>query len=283
MKRSTLVAVGATAGAVLALAVPLVVAGAADADSGVRLKLVETSIGFHSLDVPAPKADGLAGDLGVFESTLSKNGRTVGRLEGSCIQIRADGSLDDCDVTVTVGKSSYRMSGPFDPAKGGKLSTYAAWWIKQSMKRALANQSKTVQVAFRPGAPQQYDGWLQIDPDAAGDPSLQPVYIFLSGQGLATTITCITAAQDNSLDFGVVGVGMPATLSIQVLNGGTAATQLAVTPSLPQVVLDHSMLTLGAASKGMVLATFTPDVAQAYSGHYTRPAPVAPVTAPAPH
>ena len=25
----------------------------------------------------------------------------------------------------------------FDPAKGGKLSTYGAWWIKQSIKRAL--------------------------------------------------------------------------------------------------------------------------------------------------
>ena len=33
----------------------------------------------------------------------------------------------------------------FDP-KGGKLSTYAAWWIKQSIKRALANQSKTIRL-----------------------------------------------------------------------------------------------------------------------------------------
>lgn len=34
----------------------------------------------------------------------------------------------------------------FDPRKGGKLSTYGALWIRQSIRRALANQSKTIRL-----------------------------------------------------------------------------------------------------------------------------------------
>lgn len=34
----------------------------------------------------------------------------------------------------------------FDPAKGGKLSTYSSLWIKQQIRRALASQGKTIRL-----------------------------------------------------------------------------------------------------------------------------------------
>ena len=82
------------------------------------------------------------GDLKAREKMITANLRLVVKIA----QYYANIGLSLLDLINEGNIGLMKAVERFDHSKGGKLSTYAAWWIKQSIKRALANQSKTIRL-----------------------------------------------------------------------------------------------------------------------------------------
>jgi len=115
-----------------------------ESDSGLKRYLQE--IGQFSLLTPQQEIE-LAGkikkgDAAARERMINANLRLVVTIARDYANL----GLPLLDLISEGNMGLTKAVERFDPTKGAKLSTYAMWWIKQSLKRALANQSKTIRV-----------------------------------------------------------------------------------------------------------------------------------------
>jgi len=118
--------------------------GAYDSDTAIKLYLRE--IGLVKLLTPQEEIELAArikkGDKKARELMIKANLRLVVKIARDYEGI----GLPLLDLISEGNIGLMKAVERFDPAKGGKLSTYGSWWIKQSIKRALANQSKTIRL-----------------------------------------------------------------------------------------------------------------------------------------
>ncbi|MBR3138509.1 RNA polymerase sigma factor RpoD [Candidatus Saccharibacteria bacterium] len=114
------------------------------ADDSVRLYLRE--IGKIPLLTPEEEAD-LAqrivkGDKKAKDKMVEANMRLV-----VSIAKRYGGrGLDFLDLIQEGNTGLLRAVEKFDPEKGFKFSTYATWWVRQAITRAIADQARTIRI-----------------------------------------------------------------------------------------------------------------------------------------
>ena len=114
------------------------------ADDSVRLYLRE--IGKIPLLTPEEEAD-LAqrivkGDKKAKDKMVESNMRLV-----VYIAKRYGGrGLDFLDLIQEGNTGLLRAVEKFDPEKGFKFSTYATWWVRQAITRAIADQARTIRI-----------------------------------------------------------------------------------------------------------------------------------------
>ncbi len=114
------------------------------ADDSVRLYLREIGkIPLLSADEELELAKRVvAGDLDAKEKMAEANMRLV----VSIAKRYVGRGLDLLDLIQEGNTGLLRAVEKFDPDKGFKFSTYATWWIRQAITRAIADQARTIRI-----------------------------------------------------------------------------------------------------------------------------------------
>ena len=79
-----------------------------------------------------------------LNETVEKNLRLV--IRPAKMKLRPNTSLGFLDIIQEGNKGLIRASARFDYTKGFKYSTFAMWWIKQAINRAVADQAREIRL-----------------------------------------------------------------------------------------------------------------------------------------
>ena len=105
-------------------------------------------IGFHDLlsrdEELALAIKAKAGDKAAYKRLVECNLRLVVKVARNY----SNRGLAFLDIIEEGNFGLMHAVDKFEPEKGFRFSTYAVWWIRQNIERAIMNQSRTVRLLF---------------------------------------------------------------------------------------------------------------------------------------
>jgi len=149
----------------------------------------------------------IAGDKEARETLIRLNMRLVMYI-ASPFRNRMFGlEFDDIVQEGVIGLN--RAVDKFDPERGFKFSTYATWWIRQAIQRAIANQGRTIRMPIHIHD-RRYRArkFLESNPEATDIEIAASLGIEVHQLAAALSVAEATTSLDKELSVGNDGDGM---------------------------------------------------------------------------